>query len=84
MELFFRRISFFLKNSYQECEENVRSFPSALRLVPHNVSGIPPTLWSTMWGECEENVSLNEEPKCVLNLTLIQPDKGRFTLRDHP
>ena len=47
--------------SYQECEEIVRSFPSSFRLVPHNMSGIPLTLWLTMWPECEENVSLNED-----------------------
>ena len=46
--------------SFMECEENVRTFPSSFRLVPHNVSGISPTLWPTMWPECEENVSLNE------------------------
>ena len=47
--------------SYQECEEIVRSFPSSFRLLLHNVSGIPPTLWPTMWQECKENVSLNED-----------------------
>ena len=47
--------------SYQECEEIVRSFSSSFRLVPHNMSGIPPTLWPTMWQECEKNVSLNED-----------------------
>ena len=52
--------------SYQECEENVRSFPSSFKLVPHNVSGIPATLWLTMWTECEEFVSLNEDPYCVM------------------
>ena len=46
--------------SYQECEENVSNFPSSFRLFPHNVSGIPATLWLTMWTECEEFVSLNE------------------------
>ena len=45
----------------QECEENVRSFPSSFKLVPHNVSGILSTLWLTMWTECEEFVSLNED-----------------------
>ena len=44
--------------SFMECEENVRTFPSSFRLVPQNVSA--PTLWPTMWQECEENVSLNE------------------------
>ena len=43
-----------------ECEEIERTFPSSFRLVPHNVSGIPATLWLTMWTECEEFVSLNE------------------------
>ena len=47
--------------SYQECEENVRSFPSSFKFVPHNVSGIPATLWLTMWMECEEFVNLNED-----------------------
>ena len=47
--------------SYQECEQNVRSFPSSFRLVPHNVSGIPATLWLTMWPECEDFVILNED-----------------------
>ena len=48
-----------------ECEEIERTFPSSFRLVPHNVSGIPATLWLTMWTECEEFVSLNEDPYCV-------------------
>ena len=64
MELFFGGgIPFFLENSYQDCEEIEigRSFPSSFRLVPHNVNGIPPTLWPTKWLECEENVSLNED-----------------------
>ena len=47
-----------------ECEEIERTFPSSFRLVPHNVSGIPATLWLTMWTECEEFVSLNEDPYC--------------------
>ena len=34
----------------------MRSFPSSFRLVPHNVSGILPTLWLTMWPECKEIV----------------------------
>ena len=63
--MMFSRGTIFLEEgfliSYQECEENVRSFPSSFRLVPHNVSGIPATLWLTMWTECEEFVSLNEE-----------------------
>ena len=41
--------------SYQECEEIVRSVPSSFRLL----------LWLTMWSECEENVSLNEDAYCV-------------------
>ena len=48
--------------SYQECEENVSTFLSSFRLVPHNMSGIPATLWLTMWMEFEEFVSLNEDP----------------------
>ena len=44
-----------------ECKEFVRTFPSSFGLVPHNVSGIPATLWLTMWTECEEFVSLNED-----------------------
>ena len=28
------------------------------------MSGIPPTLWPTMWQDCEENVSLNEDAFC--------------------
>ena len=48
--------------SYQECEENVSTFSSSFRLVPHNVSGILATLWLTMWMECEEFVSLIEDP----------------------
>ena len=47
--------------SYQECEENVRSFPSSFRLLPHNVSGNLATLWLTMWTECEDFVSLNKD-----------------------
>ena len=47
-----------------ECEEIERTFPSSFRLVPHNVSGIPATLWLTMWTECEEFVSLNEDQYC--------------------
>ena len=50
-----------VENSHQECEEIVRRFPSSFRLVPHDVNGIPPTLWPTMWLECEENVSPNED-----------------------
>ena len=50
--------------SYQECE-NMSTFPSSFRLVPHNVSRIPATLWLTMWTECEEFVSLNEDPYCL-------------------
>ena len=60
-EFFGGGIPSFLENSYLECEENVRTFPSSFRLVPHNVSGIPPTLWLTMWPEFEEFVSLNED-----------------------
>ena len=52
--------------SYQECEENVSTYPSSFRLVTHNVSGIPATLWLTMWTECEKFVSLNEDPYCAL------------------
>ena len=44
-----------------ECEEIERTFPSSFRLVPYNVSGILATLWLTMWPECEEFVSLNED-----------------------
>ena len=51
LELFFGR---------KECEEIVRSFPSSFRLVPHNVNRISPT----MWPECEENVSMNEDAYC--------------------
>ena len=51
-----------------ECEEIERTFPSSLKLVPHNVSGILPTLWPKMWQECEENVSLNEDAYCVSRL----------------
>ena len=47
-----------------ECEEIERTFPSSFRLDPHNVSGIPATLWLTMWTECEKFVSLNEDPYC--------------------
>ena len=50
--------------SYQECEENVSTFPSSFRLVSQNVSGIPATLWLTMWMGCEEFVSLNEDAYC--------------------
>ena len=50
----------FLENSYLKCEENVRTFPNSFRLVPHNLSGIPPILWPTMWQECEEKVSVND------------------------
>ena len=57
MELFFGGgIPWLLENSYMECEEILRTFQSSFRLVPHNVSGIPPTLWPTMWQECEENI----------------------------
>ena len=45
-----------------ECEEIERTFPSSFRLVFHNVSGILATLWLTMRMECEEFVSLNEDP----------------------
>ena len=57
MELFFGgEILSFLEYCHQKCEENVSRFLSSFRLVPHNVSKIPPTLWLTMWPECEENV----------------------------
>ena len=47
-----------------ECEEIEITFPSSFRLVPA-------TLWVTMWTECEEFVSLYEDPysvflKCIL------------------
>ena len=42
-----------------ECEQIERT---SFRIVPHNVSGILATLWLTMWTECEEFVSLNEDP----------------------
>jgi len=50
--------------SCQKCEENVSTSPSSFRLVSHNVSGIPATLRLTMWPECEEFVSLNEDALC--------------------
>ena len=50
-----------------ECEEIERTFPSSFKLVPHNVSGIPATLWLTMWTEREEVASLNEDPLCLCN-----------------
>ena len=63
----FSRGTIFLEEAflifYQICEENVRSFPSSFRLVPHNVSGIPATLWT----ECEEFVSLNEDALYLLH-----------------
>ena len=72
--MMFSRGTIFLEEgfliSYQECEENVRSFLSSFRLVSHNVSGIPATLWLTMWMECEEFVSLNEDAlKVFLEMT---------------
>ena len=48
-----------------ECEEIEKTFPCSFRLVPHNVSGILATLWLTMWTECEEFVSLNEDAYCL-------------------
>ena len=48
--------------SYQKCEENVSTFPSSFRLVPRNVRAA--TLWLTMWPECEEFMSLNEDAYC--------------------
>ena len=54
-----------------ECEEIERTFPSSFRLVPHNVSGILATLWLTMWTECEEFVSLNEDPFCAEHILPI-------------
>ena len=60
-EFFGGGIPSFIENSYQECEEIVKSFPSSFRLVRHNVNRIPPTLWLPMCPECEENVSLNED-----------------------
>ena len=41
-EFFGGGIPSFLENSYLECEENVRTFPSSFRLVPHNVSEFRP------------------------------------------
>ena len=51
-----------------ECKEIVRTFLSSFRLVLHNVSGIPATLWLTMRTECEEFVSLNEDAYYLLFL----------------
>ena len=51
-----------------ECEEIERTFPSSFRLIPHNVSRIPATVWLTMWTECEEFVSLNEDPYGLINM----------------
>ena len=74
---------------YQECEESVRTFPSSFRLVPHNVSGISATLWLTMWTECEEFVSLNEDPYycCIFDVSRLEmansnthSKKGSFTV----
>ena len=56
-----------------ECEEIERTFPSSFRLVPHNVSGIPATLWLTMWTECEEFVSLNLDALCVSAWVTLLP-----------
>ena len=49
-----------------KCEEIERTFPSSFRLVLHNVSGIPAKLWLTMWLQCEEFVSLNEDAFCEI------------------
>ena len=57
-----------------ECEKIERTFPSSFRLVPHNVSRILATLWLTMWTECEEVVSLNEDAYCER----IKPLCGEF------
>ena len=65
LELLNEHVCLLSRWEYLKCEENVRTFLSSFRLVPHNVSGIPPTLWPTMWQECEENVSLNEDAYCV-------------------
>ena len=59
-----------------ECEEIERTFPSSFRLVPHNVSGIPATLWLTMWTECEEFVSLNEDLFYLVISHLERVNKG--------
>ena len=69
-----------------ECEEVVRTFPSSFRLVPHNVSGIPATLWLTMWPECEEFVSLNEDAYCYsLKFELEWSEtESRMKVEDEP
>ena len=66
--------------SYQECKENVSTFPSSFKLVPHNVSGIPATLWPTMWEECEENASLNEDAYRFLEQVDFSCIRGFLTL----
>ena len=65
--------------SQQERGENVRSFPSSFRLVPHNVSGIPATLWVTMWPECEEFVSLNENAYYQITFGILLTIPSHFS-----
>ena len=68
-----------------ECEEIERTFPSSFRLVPHNVSGIPATLWLTMWTECEEFVSLNEDPYFLAVKMMMECSRMIITSKDrHP
>ena len=74
--IFGRGIPSILENSYQKCEEIVTNFLSSFRLVPYNVNGIPPTLWLTMWPECEQKVSLNEDGYCVFTLVKTAKSMG--------
>ena len=62
-----------------ECEEIERTFPSSFRLVPHNVNGIPPTLWPTLWPECLREC----EPKYRNLLSLFSFDLSWLDRQDH-
>ena len=64
-----------------ECEEIERTFPSSFRLVPHNMSGIPATLWLTLCTGYEEFVSLNEDPYKYILMELFSLRKNSFFLR---
>ena len=37
----------------QDCDENMRRYPSSFTLVPHNMNGILATLLPKMWQECD-------------------------------
>ena len=72
--------------SFMECKENVKTFPSSFRLVPHNVSGIQLTMWGTNLNEdsyflkkkeflLQKNSSIQEQSLKISILVQFQKKK---------